>query len=151
MLASYTTHQMTEPIVDLAYERTNREYRRAINQLWSEVLRLSTLYGTRLITHAGWIVINACDLHIASMVREFESVAPQLRSPVDQSALRIELHTEMYELNRVSAFEQVSLYDRETDVLPCEIVNTKVVNFLQKMEVIRNAFGRTAQTFRRLQ
>ncbi|KAH3824621.1 hypothetical protein DPMN_126458 [Dreissena polymorpha] len=85
------------------------------------------------------------------MVREFESVAPLLGNLVHQSELRIALGTETYELNRVAAFGQVSLHERETDALPCELVKTTVDNFLQKMVVIRNAFGRTVQTFRRLQ
>ncbi|XP_052286355.1 uncharacterized protein LOC127882015 [Dreissena polymorpha] len=146
--ASLANTSETQVTVDLAYEKTNRVYKLAIRQMWSH---LSGLSGTQLNAQADVFVTDACDLHVTSMFREFESVVTLLWQPVDHRALRIELDREMYELKRVKTIGQNYLRERDTFSQSADIVRARVENVLPKMEVIRNAFGCTLQAYRRRQ
>ncbi|XP_052247724.1 uncharacterized protein LOC127855870 isoform X1 [Dreissena polymorpha] len=157
--ASLANTSETQVTVDLAYEKTNRVYKLAIRQMWS---LLSGMSGTQLNAQAytfvtdGMVLLqfafnSACNLHVASMLREFESVVTLLWQPVDQRAPRIELDREIYELQRVKTIGQTYLQERDTFSQSADIVRARVENILRKMEVIRNAFSCTLQAYRRRQ
>ncbi|KAH3891668.1 hypothetical protein DPMN_015773 [Dreissena polymorpha] len=116
--------------------------------MWS---LLSGMSGTQLNAQAYTFVTDACNLHVASMLREFESVVTLLWQPVDQRAPRIELDREIYELQRVKTIGQTYLQERDTFSQSADIVRARVENILRKMEVIRNAFSCTLQAYRRRQ
>ncbi|XP_052247737.1 uncharacterized protein LOC127855870 isoform X3 [Dreissena polymorpha] len=112
--------------------------------------------GQRTGTHANAASLantseTPCNLHVASMLREFESVVTLLWQPVDQRAPRIELDREIYELQRVKTIGQTYLQERDTFSQSADIVRARVENILRKMEVIRNAFSCTLQAYRRRQ